>query len=774
MVGVPQGEIELTGENFTQSSTVLFDGVSEPTFFNNSSTIGFEIPIETSLVPQSHTVQVSNPNGKSNIASYEVYAPQPGPSPFLGQATQYMSEALFDNPLVPDLNGDGRADLVTMIAASGSSAPQLAIRYGQADGTFSAPQSALSFTLKASPYAFLAGDFNGDGHTDLVLLTEGSYQVLLNDGTGHFSSVGTGALSSEPFHGAVVGDFNHDGKLDFAYATSGSAEPFSLFLGNGDGTFAAPVFAGAPGVNVSSLTAADLNNDGYTDLVYVNTLATGGSQVRILLSSPSGSFNDVAPSGLLSPVYGLVVADFNNDHIPDLFVIDPSGKGIAYFGVGDGTFRPASLSPVQASDGYLVFPPFVAGDFDNDGNIDIATRTALFGPDEIVFLWGDGHGNFTRQAVTSDQSFFLQVGDINGDGLPDIFSSPGSNAGFAYPSVVLGRRDRNFPSAQILFPQNYGDLSAANVFGDGYSDLLVSGTAPTEFGAGVPGTIFHAQADGTFPSLTLAPSYPTLLVDLDGDGIADMIGMSGTTLLIWKGDGSGQFQTPINQIPVSAAFQPLFLRDMDGDGHMDIVMGGLILYGKGNFQFDAVTIPFFENFLVGDFDGDGIPDIATPSGVMFGQGNRSFTAPTGSGPLQNQSGPFPTTVAADINRDGMDDIVLADGQYIAIYISTGRQGFVQDQALIVNGYAATVTSITVADFNGDGLPDIAAGMLASDDLVLFTNDGSGKYQVTSYAIGVNSVFSITADFNHDGKPDLAFLNYAVDYKPPTVTVLLHK
>jgi FG-GAP-like repeat len=142
--------------------------------------------------------------------------------------------------------------------------------------------------------------------------------------------------------------------------------------------------------------------------------------------------------------------------------------------------------------------------------------------------------------------------------------------------------------------------------------------------------------------------------------------------------------------------------------------------------------------------------------------------------LPDSAPPFPTQVVADINGDGMDDLVLGDSPEIELYISAGRQGFMQDQALIVNGYGVTLSSLTVADFNGDGLLDIAAGMIAGDDVVLFTNDGTGKYQVTSYAIGVNSVSSITSDFNHDGKPDLAFRGYLLLFEPPTVTVLLHQ
>jgi hypothetical protein len=94
--------------------------------------------------------------------------------------------------------------------------------------------------------------------------------------------------------------------------------------------------------------------------------------------------------------------------------------------------------------------------------------------------------------------------------------------------------------------------------------------------------------------------------------------------------------------------------------------------------------------------------------------------------------------------------------------------------LMVNGYAVIISSLTVADFNADGLLDVVVGIIGGDDVVLFTNDGTGKYQVTSYAIGLNSVYAIAGDFNHDGKPDLAFLTYNLLFKPTTVTLLLHK
>ena len=775
MVGVPLGGLTLAGTGFTGSSTVLFDGVAAPTFFQGPNELEVEIPSSTWNVPQVHTVQVSNAGqGMSNIASYEVYEPQPGPTPFVGQITQYMAESQVRDGLVSDVNGDGRADLVQDQLNPNTSEYVPVVRYGQADGTFSVPNSMGLPALAFIPSAVVAGDFNGEQHVDLILIgglanSRPTFQVVLNDGTGHFTMAGSGSLPiTSPFlEPATVGDFNRDGKLDFAYGAADDGAAISLFYGHGDGTFEAPISQGPSGGNTYMLRAGDLNRDGLSDLVYVYIPGTGPNQIRELLSAANGSFTDSQLVNLPSGGPGFVLSDFDNDHIEDIFAVDSRGRGLAYLGIGDGTFR-ATGSPILASDLYFAAPPFVVGDFDHDGNADVATRTQLSGPDEVLFLFGDGKGNFTRQSQVSDHSFYLQVGDVNGDGIADIFA--GVEPGFAYPSVVLGRNDRNFPSAQVLLPLAWGDLSTGDVFGDGFTDLLVSGVGNGGPGS-VPGTIYHIQPDGTFATQGQGPEYATFLVDLNGDGIVDMLGYGPTSVLIWKGDGSGVFGSPTNEIEVPNGLQPVAVRDMDGDGHMDIVVPGAILYGRGDFQFDLVPIQFYQNFAVGDFDGDGIADIATPSGVLFGLGGRSFTPPTGSSPLQNDSGPFADQVVADMNGDGMDDLVLTT----EIYLSVGRQGFGLDQSLMVNGYAAGVGSIAIADFNGDGRADIAMGLLGGgEDLVLFTNDGTGKYQVTSYAIGIISIRSVAPDFNRDGKPDLAFRSFIFDFIPPTVTVLMHK
>ena len=775
MVGVPQGIILLTGMNFTPSSTVLFDGARANASFASSTSIQVQLDPSISGVARSHTVQVSDPsNGNSNVLTYDVYSPQGGPLPFAGQQSLPFNQDATEQGTLADVNGDGRSDLISFDTANGTNPARMSIRFGQHDGSFSAPvvnKVALAYGI---PGLVLAGDLTVSGHIDLVLIYPGSYQVLLNDGSANFTPAGSGALPGSNFGRGAVGDFNGDGRLDFVIDTGG-LPPLAVLFGNGDGTFETPVQLGSGSQKAARVQAVDLNGDGVTDIVYATYILNGNDtlDMHTLLFHQGGTSTDSLTVGVTGPSWSFAVGDFNNDRIPDLFVVNGAGMGQAYLGKGDGTFSAAG-APVFASDGFLITPPFVAGDFDHDGNIDIATRLTTIGPDVLLFLWGNGQGNFTGQIIASDNSFYLSTGDVNGDGVPDILAS----GGFGYMSVTLGRNDRNFPSSKLLLNAPRGALSSGNVFNDGYHDILVSGDGDCATLAGAPGIFYHFQPNGAPVAKGTAPACTSVLVDLDGDGIADLVGLSQNTVYVWKGDGTGTFQGPVTEIPVTGTqvIQDFVFRDMDGDGYKDIVVAGAILYGIGNLQFKAVQLPAALNqrFLVGDFDGDGILDIVISGGILFGQGNRAFTAATGSVPpcwsayLQNPA-------VGDVNGDGKDDIVCGttSATLVEIYTGAGRSGFTQYQVLAIPG-GSIVYTVSLGDFNADGRLDIAVGTLGGDDVVLFMSNGNGEFQISSYAMGVSPILSIVGDFNNDGAPDLAFLNYGYDYKQNAVEVLLHK
>jgi FG-GAP-like repeat len=784
MVGQPEAVIVVAGMNFTSASQVLVDGTVANSSFINASEIGVSLP-NIFGVAANHAIQVSNSAGGSNVLTYSVYAQQEGPFQFAGQPSLSTCQNLTGEGTLADVNGDGLSDLITFSPANGSDPAQLTICFGQKDGTFAQPVPAGFALTKGTPTQILTGDFNRDGSIDLLFIypgSPGSYLVLLNNGSGQFAAGGSGALPGSGFGRGAVGDFNGDGKLDFVIDTGDTLpQPLARLLGNGDGTFGSPTLLGSNAPEkAAAVIAVDLNGDGITDLVYADYLPFSNPpdslQMHTLLFHSDGSSTDTLTTGVPVLAWSFAVADFNHDGVPDLFVVDATtGYGQVLAGKGDGTFSPLG-NPVFASDGFLVTPPFVTGDFDNDGNLDIATRLTLVGPDVILFLWGDGQGNFTGQIIASDQSFFLTTGDVNGDGIPDILEG----AGFGYPGIILGRHDRNFPSAKLLLNAPQGILSSGNVFNDGSHDILVSGSGDCTTASGTPGAVYHVLPNGVPAQEGTAPACNSVLVDLDGDGIADLVGVNQNTILIWKGDGNGNFQGPVTEIPTSVSqyIQELVFRDMDGDGYKDIVVAGSILYGKGGLQFDPVPLPpvpyLDPRFLVGDFDGDGLPDILIPGGIFFGEGARAFTPAFSPAPECWSTGYIAYPAVADLNQDGKDDIVCggSGAGAVDIYAGVGRSGFLYDGELVVPG--GVVQSVSIGDFNGDGRPDLAIGMGGPDDVVIFTNIGNGGYEISSYVVGVNPIDSIVGDFNNDGIQDLAFLNYGYDYKAPAVEVLLHK
>jgi uncharacterized repeat protein (TIGR01451 family) len=334
----------------------------------------------------------------------------------------------------------------------------------------------------------------------------------------------------------AVGDFNHDGKEDVVIANFGTT--ISVLLGNGDGTFQAPVNYPIGTVTLADIAAADFNGDGKLDLAVTDRSGT----LNILLGNGDGTFQPAVSSNLGTSSAGIVVADFNEDQHVDIALLfgDPTsfaGKVLILLGNGDGTFKSMATFDAGGS-----LNSAVVGDFNGDGKPDLAVAnttgvSASRGTGDLVVFLGNGDGTFVKGTswIGSGSAIHrLLVADFNGDGKQDLALMTEESGGVR---IILGNGDGTFQSPALL-PQNTPfpadvSMASADLNGDGKPDLLVTlseiqsnETMPIAF---VPVLdVQLGKGDGTFqpPLHFTLPSNDSFIVtakDLNGDGLLDII-----------------------------------------------------------------------------------------------------------------------------------------------------------------------------------------------------------------------------------------------------------
>ena len=610
--------------------------------------------------------------------------------------------------------------------------------------------------------AVAVGDFNGDGNLDLAVTTGNSVSVLLGNSDGTFqAAVGYGA--GQYAYSVAVGDFNGDGKLDLAVTDAENYRVYVL-LGNGDGTFQAAVGYGT-GQYPYAVAVGDFNGDGKPDLAVANG---GNGNVSVLLGNGDGTFQTAVSYGAGSYPYGVAVGDFNGDGKLDLAVADGGGGVSVLLGNGNGTFQTA----VGYGTGYAGATSVAVGDFNGDGKPDLAVASG-FGGSGVYVLLGNGDGTFQGAVnyFAGYGSYGVAVGDLNGDGKLDLAVA---NQNSSTVSVLLGNGDGTFQTAisYDVGEAPYG-VAVGDFNGDNKLDLVVANNG---MGNGGSASVLLGNGDGTMraaPSYGAgnAPYWVTV-GDFNGDGKPDLaVANWGGSVSVLLGNGNGTFQAAVSYGTGTSAF--VAVGDFNGDGKPDLAVanqsGGVsVLLGNGDGTFQAAVNydPAAGSYsvAVGDFNGDGKPDLALANfsnnsvDVLLGNGDGTFQSPL---TYSLGQGLYPQSVAVgDFNGDGKLDLVVADG-YVTVLLGNG-DGTFQPPA---NYNVGSSYSVTVGDLNGDGKPDLAVANFApggengSVALLLGNGDGTFQYE-TSYVVGARPNSITMADFNGDGKPDLAVAAYA--------------
>ena len=714
-----------------------------------------------------------------------------------------------------DFDGDGDVDVVVAnydYAAPGGTdgSSGFAVLFNEGDGVFGEPVH-YTFTTKGS-FDVVVGDFDEDGHPDLALPNSGrilgedgnTVVVFRNDGTGAFALAGEFLVGERPVT-LAVGDFDSDGHLDLvADSYRFDSEHVAVLFGTGTGSFAPRVLVHVGDIPSDGLAAADFDDDGDDDLA-----VTVKGDLYVAMSNGNRTFATpvmISETGS-QPIVGRIAAgdldgDGHLDLVHGVYQAAPgthAGKDVAVrFGNGDGTFAPPLYYDTRANS---TTPEAVElADLDGDGDLDVATcdwSGSVGDGIGLLFNLGAGVLGGAHHVPAGQGTADLTVADVDGDGTPDVVTSDRMSMAI---TVHKNPGDGRLPVLASRFealPLNIR-LDAGDVDGDGDLDVF-SSTEST----GGPGALLRNHGDGTFAApVSYNHDGPgsgvgrAKLRDLDGDGDLDLLYnsphtdyLNGYHFYTAMNDGTGTFG-PIVLWPLGTCGNgDVDAFDLDNDGDLDVVnLEELNCIGQNNgnrifvsLNDGAGTFTLLPPFAIsqaprtlagGDFDEDGIVDLATvhwaPYGfyrvlnVHLGRGDGTFEEEVvyavGEGPMD--------VVAADLDGDGHLDLATANSgrddtgrETMSVLWGAGDGAFTPAETYYAP-YSPDLmgtTGIQVGDVDGDGDLDLMVTTVAGG-VAMYYNDGNRGFDF-AHRLGIywRPFDPYFADFDGDAVPDLATL-----------------
>ena len=476
------------------------------------------------------------------------------------QIAEFPTHARPYDVFVRDWNGDGKPDV--LVSADTSST----ILMNDGAGSFQATEVATS---QARP----AGDFNGDGHEDLISRSG----VFLGRGDGSFQNV----LPLSGLASVAAADLDGDGRLDLIGVMSGTPAQMWVRRGHGDGSFEAPTYHPYARGLLGETLAADFDGDGHID---VGEAGARGTDL-VMFGLGNGLFPEPLPVAINSPISFVRKGEFGSHTGRDLLVVSRASNSMALLhSTGLATWSAPDTIALPGTP--VAYGPKIA-DLNGDGLDDVVLG---YTDQPFVSYWlTDANGHFgPRNDLGASNLATLDValGDIDHDGAVDILIQPGYSQGLSQNMIWYRNRGNGQFDYRVLTYQGFGSLQIRDLNGDGIPDLaMMSGSYGISVVLGP--IVFGTPVDFTPPAPYFAQKF--VIGRFDSDSIPDLVlTNSGGGAWFFRGNGDGFIFNPAVGVPVATLGMDAYTADLDGDGRDEIVNGTTVTRFKPDGTVDDV------------------------------------------------------------------------------------------------------------------------------------------------------------------------------------------
>lgn len=780
--------IKGTGFSSTSANNIVYFGAVKATATNATDTTLFvTVPVGATYQP----VRVTT----NNLTAYSTH---PFIITFTGGTNSFAANSFLPRidstagvyphgVCLADFNNDGKSDL---LVSRGSSDKVSVFPNTSSGGSFSLG-TRLDFPAAGNSHeAAATGDLDGDGKTDFVITNSynpNSVSVYRNTGTGNtisFASKIDYAADNGPYSMAI-GDLNGDGKPDLAIANNGGST-INVYINTstpGNISFGAKTDLSA-GTNPYSVAINDLDGDGKPELAV--TSQGSSSALAVLRNTSTGgvvSFSAAITVATFGGPFVVAIGDLDNDGKPDLAAAS-AGANAAVVVRNTSTAGTLSFAaPQNFTTGN--YPVCVSiADLNGDGQPELIA-TNRFSNSVSVLRNTSTAGAMAFDAPVSyavnADPFFAAVGDLDGDGRPDIAVA---NSSSTFVSILRNIVGANIAPVITSFTPSSGisntivKISGSNFTGatsvkfggvEAASFIIDSATGITAtVGAGATGNVSVTTATGTatLPGFTF--NGPVI------SSFTPAIGVAGTIVTITGINFTGVTEVKFGGIPAasftvnnSTTITATVGAGSSGSVTVVTANGTATLTG---FNFGVPTIAATVN---------AFTPVSGPAGSIVTITGTNFSAT----PADNIVffGAVKATVSAATTTQ-LTVVVPAGATHQPISVTTNNLtaysslpfiiSFPSDVTTIADtsfnaianyGTGTYPSAVSISDLDNDGKPDVLVANAVGNNISIFKNSSTiGTVTLstkTDYATGTDPKRINTGDLDGDGKQDIVVTNF---------------